>query len=73
VKGGQIHGKFPSRFDDPDIHIGNGILIPTTPWEAMWNGIAQWVGVPEQSLDQVLPNRKNFNRNTLFTKGKLFK
>jgi cullin-associated NEDD8-dissociated protein 1 len=74
VRGGQILGKFPSRFDDPDLHIGNGILIPTTPWEGMWNGIAQWAGVDDNALDKVLPNRKNFlNGDYLFTKDRMFK
>jgi uncharacterized protein (DUF1501 family) len=74
VRGGQILGKYPSRLDDPNLHLGNGILTPTTPWEGIWNGIAQWAGVPDSALDQVLPNRKNFlNGDYLFTKDKLFK
>jgi cullin-associated NEDD8-dissociated protein 1 len=75
VKGGQMLGKFPSNLEDPVLHLGNGILVPTTPWEGMWNGIAQWVGITqEQDLNKVLPNRKNFLNGTyLFTKEQLFK
>jgi cullin-associated NEDD8-dissociated protein 1 len=74
VRGGQILGKFPSSLNDTDLHIGNGILIPTTPWEGMWNGIAQWAGVDDNALDKVLPNRKNFlNGDYLFSKDRLFK
>jgi cullin-associated NEDD8-dissociated protein 1 len=74
VRGGQILGKFPSRFDDSDINIGNGILIPTTPWEGMWNGISQWIGIDDNALDKVLPNRKNFLKGDyLFTREQLFK
>jgi cullin-associated NEDD8-dissociated protein 1 len=74
VKGGQILGKYPSKLDDPAIHIGNGILIPTMPWEGLWNGIAQWAGVPDEALDDVLPNRNNFiNERVLLNKETLFK
>jgi len=40
--------------------IEGGIIIPTLSWESIWNGIGEWFGV-EGNLDQILPNRRNFN------------
>jgi hypothetical protein len=51
---------------------GNGRAIPTTSWDQIWNGIAQWYGVEEMDMDQVLPNRKSFPKPSLFTKSDLF-
>ena len=60
VKVGQMLGQYPSNFSSGPLHLGNGILLPTTPWEALWNGLGQWFGVEEKSLNSVLPNRPNF-------------
>jgi cullin-associated NEDD8-dissociated protein 1 len=75
VKGGQILGKYPSKLNDTELDLGNGILIPTTPWEAVWNGIAQWIGITDENdLNQLLPNRINFlNSSALFSAQNLFK
>ena len=52
VKGGQMHGQYPPDFtDDGPVGIGRGRLIPTHPWESMWNPISEWMGVdPNQVL-----------------------
>jgi len=73
LKGGQILGEYPNSFSTEDpTNDGKGRLIPTTSWEAMWNGIAQWFGVTgEAALDSVLPNRNNFGCN-LFTDKDLY-
>ena len=52
--------------------MAGGRVIPTTPWEAIWNGISQWFGVTENQLDDVLPLRKNFPSNRLFIESDLF-
>jgi hypothetical protein len=71
VRGGQILGKYPA---DPEIHIGNGVLVLTTPWEGLWHGISQWVGLSESSIDKVLPNRKNFLKGSyMLDKQSLFR
>jgi hypothetical protein len=37
-------------------------VLPTTPYDAIWNGVAQWFGVTSNAdLDIVLPNRKKFS------------
>eukprot|EP01097_Dermamoeba_algensis_P002420 TRINITY_DN1951_c0_g1_i2.p1 TRINITY_DN1951_c0_g1~~TRINITY_DN1951_c0_g1_i2.p1 ORF type:complete len:251 (-),score=84.60 TRINITY_DN1951_c0_g1_i2:80-832(-) len=74
VRGGQIFGHYPLNITDAsDLSLGRGRFIPTTPFEAYWNGIAEWFGVPESKMPYVLPNRENFNSSYLLTKNQLFK
>ena len=51
---------------------GRGRLIPTTPWEAIWDGIARFFGVQEENLDLVLPNRKNFPADAMIPLDELY-
>jgi hypothetical protein len=30
------------------------------PWEGMWYGLAQWFGISEDNMAEVLPNAANF-------------
>ncbi|KAH8060839.1 DUF1800-containing protein [Aureococcus anophagefferens] len=43
---------------------GRGMIISvmrrSTPWESMWHPLAQFMGVREDELDFVIPNRGNF-------------
>ena len=61
IHGGRILGQYPNNItDDSELSLGRGRLMPTTSWESVFNGIAQWIGVPdEQKLDYCLPNRGN--------------
>jgi cullin-associated NEDD8-dissociated protein 1 len=73
VKGGQILGDYPGDLSRAgSVMSGNGRAIPTTSWDQIWAGIAQWYGVEEMDMDQVLPNRKNFPKPSLFTQSDLF-
>ena len=47
LKGGKIFGEYPDDLTDagPRIVSDVGIVMPSTPWEALWNGVAQWFGV----------------------------
>ena len=73
VRGGRVLGEYPDDLtDDGAQNIGRGRLIPTTSWEAVWQGLAQWLGVDEQHMDDVLPNRANFNASDLFSQADLF-
>ena len=47
-------------------------LLPDLPWEAVWNGIASWFGVGPKQIDQILPNKANFDDEKIFTKEQLF-
>lgn len=73
VKGARIHGQFPPGLTGSAETVLNsrGRVLPTTPWEGLWYGLAQWFGVPARDMDTVLPNAKNFptqllDRNALF-------
>mmetsp|Transcript_15416 Transcript_15416/g.17116 ORF Transcript_15416/g.17116 Transcript_15416/m.17116 type:complete len:225 (-) Transcript_15416:110-784(-) len=74
VKGGKIVGKYPNSFADNDpTSCGRGRLIPSQPWDALWNGVAQWFGITdEESLNYILPNRLNFPPSDLFQHDDLF-
>ena len=62
MKGGRILGEYPTDLSiNSPLNIGRGRLIPTTPFEAVWNGVSEWLGVDtDKDLDKVLPNRKSF-------------
>ena len=46
------------------------LVLPTTPYDALWNAVAQWFGVTDNNdLDEVLPNR---NRFSLFSAETLY-
>lgn len=73
VKGGKILGKYPTSFRDSyPYNIGQGRLIPTHSWDAIWYGISQWFGIKNvYDLEYVLPNSGNFGCD-LFTDSDLF-
>lgn len=75
VRGSQILGKYPDRLDEQfsDVDIGRGRMMPTTSWEALWNGVARWWGVPDAEMANVLPNAANFPSSALFSTQQLFK
>uniref|UniRef100_A0A7S4SBN9 DUF1501 domain-containing protein n=1 Tax=Ditylum brightwellii TaxID=49249 RepID=A0A7S4SBN9_9STRA len=74
LNGGKIMGNYPGEFSEKSsIGLSRGRLIPTTPWDAIWNGIAQWCGVTTESdLDKILPMRKNFPPTHLFNISDLY-
>lgn len=47
MKGGQIFGEYPDDLTSAGAQIIEdvGITIPSTPWEALWNGVAEWFGI----------------------------
>ncbi|KAL7553976.1 hypothetical protein ACHAWF_017328 [Thalassiosira exigua] len=73
VKGGKLMGQYPKSFGDADpTNIGRGRLLPTTPWDALYYGLTQWIGITDQAdIDYVLPNSRNHGCN-LFTDYDLF-
>ena len=73
VKGGRILGAYPNKMtEDGDQVIGKGRMLPTKSWEAMWYGIAQWMGVDDKHMADVLPNAANFPESELFGEKDLF-
>mmetsp|Transcript_1494 Transcript_1494/g.3130 ORF Transcript_1494/g.3130 Transcript_1494/m.3130 type:complete len:1117 (-) Transcript_1494:133-3483(-) len=73
VAGQKVHGQYPNNLTIyGDLVFAPGIVIPKLPWEAMWNGIAEWFGVNKTAeLDEVLPNRNTFPGD-LLTSSDLF-
>ena len=71
--GGKILGSFPTNLtNDGPFAFEPGIVIPETPWEALWNGLAQWFGITSNNdLSTVLPNRNTF-QNNLWSMNDLF-
>lgn len=73
VKGGHVLGHYPDRLDNSDLHmLSRGRFVPTTPWESIWHGVGEWMGVAEYSMEQLFPNMKNFPAETMFTQRQLF-
>eukprot|EP00966_Prymnesium_polylepis_P179122 4147326-Prymnesium_polylepis.1 len=75
VRGSQILGQYPATLAESDanpLNIGRGRLIPTTPWEGVWNGLASWFGVDDHDLPTVLPNLHRFGPSHLITEAQLF-
>uniref|UniRef100_A0A7S4S6P4 DUF1501 domain-containing protein n=1 Tax=Ditylum brightwellii TaxID=49249 RepID=A0A7S4S6P4_9STRA len=73
IAGGKIHGKYPDDLsENGPLNIGRGRLIPTTSWEGLWKGVAEWFGVESQNMAFVLPNLSNFQTN-VFGKTDLYK
>ena len=59
---GRILGQYPSRLGPEGERTRNdrGTIIPTEPWESMWQPIAQWMGVAPCDLPKVMPHLRNF-------------
>ena len=74
VSGSQIFGSYPHKLkeDESDVNFGRGRVLPTTSWEGVWLGLAQWMGVPSSDMDRVLPNLKNFPERMLLNQSALF-
>ena len=83
VRGGRMLGHFPESLvttgadtasggNRTILDVGRGRLIPTTPWEAMWKALAQWMGVESAQMGAVLPNIQNFPPHMLFNASDVF-
>lgn len=73
VRGGQILGTYPASLAAlTDNGKKRGRVVPTTPWEAVWQAVAEWLDVDASQMSTVLPNAANFGAGTLLTKQQLF-
>ena len=74
VAGGKVHGQYLDDLTDQGSRVlSRGRVIPTLPWEAMWHGIAEWMGVEANQMATVLPNVGHFQvGSTLLTQQQLF-
>jgi uncharacterized protein (DUF1501 family) len=73
VKGGKIHGSYPSDITSTGpLNIGRGRLIPTLGWESVLNPIVEWMGVDQESeLNYCMPNRIKSGA-PLYTQSEIF-
>jgi len=66
VKGGRFYGNFPLLVPGGPNDAGTrGVLLPTTAVDQYGATMAQWFGVPQNSLPTVFPNIANFGTNPL--------
>lgn len=74
VQGAQILGQYPDSFlETASVNIGrNHRLLPTSPWEAVWAGLAEWFGVKQERLAEVLPNMPNWPASQIMNRAALF-
>jgi len=75
VNGGKILGEYPYDITpDGPLNVGRGRIIPTTSWDAVWNGVVEWMGVDPADMDMCLPNAANTVEEgfQLFSKADLF-
>jgi cullin-associated NEDD8-dissociated protein 1 len=74
VRGGQIMGTYPATLDPTNPYMQAGSrMVPTTSWEAVWHGLALWLGVEEGQMASVLPNMHNFPASHMIGKRTMFK
>eukprot|EP00051_Salpingoeca_urceolata_P032686 m.16891 g.16891 ORF g.16891 m.16891 type:complete len:2374 (-) comp5352_c0_seq1:24-7145(-) len=73
IKGGRILGRFPNKLtDDYEYSVNQGRLIPTTPWEGIMGGLAEWFGLEPQNMQEVFPVINRFPSDMLYSAGELF-
>ena len=74
VKGAQMLGQYPNRLIEfeSDANVGRGRMIPTTPWEAVWNAVSEWWDIGPADRDEILPNKANFGADAILTRAQLF-
>lgn len=75
VKGGKMIGKYPTRLAEGvnPLNLGRGRMLPTTPWESVWNAVSGWWGVDsKEDREALLPHTKNFPDDAIFQKADIF-
>ena len=68
LKGKKILGQYPEHLSkESDQWMSRGRIIPTTPWDYVWHGVAQWMGVLDNNdLSAALPNMDNFKKVRIY-------
>jgi len=63
INGSQIHCRFPETIGpggDMNYDDNRGRLVPSCGYENMWAPLATFMGVPDEKLEDVIPNLRNF-------------
>ena len=70
MKGGKILGKYPNNIWEVMKASGRR-PVPTTPWDAVWNGVAEWAG--SDDLSKVCPHKNSFDETEMFDAASMFR
>lgn len=83
VNGGKILGQYPDDITESGpLNLKRGRILPTTSWEAIWNGVGEWLGedegttnIADNELNDIIPNRGQVVEPgfKLFTASDLYK
>lgn len=66
IKGKRILGEYPDDLTSSGkLNVGRGRFLPVVSWEAVWNGVLEWYGVPQNKLSRAIPLRDAFTSNLL--------
>merc|ERR1740124_7345 len=50
----KILGMYPDDLSDEGMQsVGRGRIMPSTPWDACYQGIARWLGIGMEEMDEV--------------------
>jgi len=60
VRGGRVHGRYPSLAAGNTLDIGGGSFMPTTSMDEYLAEMVLWLGVPVSELPYVLPDISKF-------------
>ena len=75
VNGSRIHGVYPDSMKGNSLYCmrgGQGRVIPTMGWEGVWKPLAQWLGVEDARMSEIMPNHDRFPDEQLITKEQVF-
>ena len=65
VQGADIYGQLPQMSLGSDDDLGDGRIIPTLSVDQYAATLAQWFGLADNELTEILPNLNNFNQHNL--------
>lgn len=75
INGSRIHGVYPDSMKGNSRHTlrgGQGRVIPTMGWEGVWKPLAQWLGVADERMSEIMPNHDLFPDEQLLTQAQVF-
>ena len=65
VQGADIYGQLPQMSLGSDDDLGDGRIIPTLSVDQYAATLAQWFGLADNELTEILPNLNNFSQHNL--------
>jgi uncharacterized protein (DUF1501 family) len=65
VQGGAFYGRMPSLALGGADDYGSGRIVPTTSTDQYAATLARWFGIPDDAMNSIFPNLKNFSSRNL--------